>query len=183
MACLQQVAAALSSRIKRPTDLVARYGGEEFVALLPDTDLGGATALAEELREARLPALAIVHGGCSLGRISVSIGVADEVPSSGGGAPRSCTPPTTDSIAPNSADATACTRSGTNRAAKPPRPRRMAARNNLPVALTRLIGRRQEIGQARALLAHHRLVSIVGTGGTGKTRAAIAVADRDRRTL
>ena len=56
------------------------------------------------------------------------------------------------------------------------RPRRMAAGSNLPVALTRLIGRRQEIGQARALVSDHRLVSIVGTGGTGKTRAAIAVA-------
>jgi diguanylate cyclase (GGDEF)-like protein len=173
--CLQRVAAALSAGIKRPTDLLARYGGEEFVALLPDTDLAGATALAEDLREA-VAALAIQHEGCSLGRISVSIGVAAELPSSGGGATRLL----------HAADDSLyrAKLGGRNRVYAPgyeshseaTRPRRMAAGNNLPVALTRLIGRRQEIGQARTLVADHRLVSIVGTGGTGKTRVAIAVA-------
>ncbi len=36
----------------RGTDVVARVGGEEFVALLPQTDLGGARALAERIRSA-----------------------------------------------------------------------------------------------------------------------------------
>jgi diguanylate cyclase (GGDEF)-like protein len=31
---------------------MGRYGGEEFVALLPDSDLEGATVLAEKLRAA-----------------------------------------------------------------------------------------------------------------------------------
>ncbi|HTA40764.1 MAG TPA: diguanylate cyclase, partial [Candidatus Acidoferrales bacterium] len=173
--CLQRVAAALSESIKRPTDLVARYGGEEFVALLPQTDLAGAIALAEELREA-VAALEIRHEGCSLGRLSLSIGVASEVPSSGSGATHLL----------HAADDSLyrAKLGGRNRAYAPgyetrseaTRPRRMIAGSNLPVALTRLIGRRQEVGQVRALVADHRLVSIVGTGGTGKTRAAIAVA-------
>lgn len=34
----------------RKTDIVARYGGEEFVIILPETDAGGAVAVAERLR-------------------------------------------------------------------------------------------------------------------------------------
>ena len=40
--CLKQVAAALQSNCRRPTDLAARYGGEEFAIILPDSDLIGA---------------------------------------------------------------------------------------------------------------------------------------------
>jgi len=58
----------------------------------------------------------------------------------------------------------------------PARPRRIAALNNLPLQLTRTIGRKTEIAQVAGLLAKHRLVSIIGTGGTGKTGIAIEVA-------
>jgi len=34
----------------REMDLAARYGGEEFVAVLPETDEGGALAVAERIR-------------------------------------------------------------------------------------------------------------------------------------
>jgi diguanylate cyclase (GGDEF)-like protein len=41
----------LVSSLGRQGDVVARVGGEEFLALLPDTDLDGATGFAERIRK------------------------------------------------------------------------------------------------------------------------------------
>ena len=58
-----------------------------------------------------------------------------------------------------------------------PPPRTLNARpNNLPVQLTNFIGRRAEVARLRQLLAVKRLVTLTGTGGTGKTRLALEVA-------
>ncbi|MGA7669254.1 MAG: BTAD domain-containing putative transcriptional regulator, partial [Nitrolancea sp.] len=46
----------------------------------------------------------------------------------------------------------------------------------LPAPLDRLIGREQEIAELRRLLGENRLLTLVGTGGIGKTRLAIALA-------
>src|SRR3712207_8891551 len=43
---------------------------------------------------------------------------------------------------------------------------------HLPAPATPLIGRRAEIGEARTLLAEHRVVTLLGPGGAGKTRLA-----------
>jgi predicted ATPase/DNA-binding CsgD family transcriptional regulator len=48
--------------------------------------------------------------------------------------------------------------------------------NNLPLKLTSFIGREREISEVRSLLADHRLLTLTGTGGSGKTRLALAVA-------
>jgi predicted ATPase/DNA-binding CsgD family transcriptional regulator len=48
----------------------------------------------------------------------------------------------------------------------------------LPVALSSLIGRHREIEALIKLLASARMVTIVGSGGAGKTRLALAVAAR-----
>jgi predicted ATPase len=50
------------------------------------------------------------------------------------------------------------------------------ARHNLPVMPTEFIGRQQEVDELRALVDRHRLVTISGVGGCGKTRLAIEVA-------
>jgi predicted ATPase/class 3 adenylate cyclase len=47
--------------------------------------------------------------------------------------------------------------------------------NNLPQQLTSLIGREQDIAAIDALIAEHRLVTLSGSGGVGKTRAALQV--------
>jgi predicted ATPase/DNA-binding CsgD family transcriptional regulator len=46
----------------------------------------------------------------------------------------------------------------------------------LPTPLTRLIGRQTETDELVALLGAHRLVTLIGPGGVGKTRLALRVA-------
>ena len=49
-------------------------------------------------------------------------------------------------------------------------------RNNLPVQLTSFIGREQEIAEIKQLLKIHHIVTLIGPGGTGKTRLSLQVA-------
>lgn len=78
--CLQSVAAALGEGIRRPADFLARYGGEEFVALLPQTNLQGAHATAERMREA-VQRLCIPHAYSTAAPVvTVSLGVTSAVP-------------------------------------------------------------------------------------------------------
>ncbi|MFI6483224.1 ATP-binding protein [Nonomuraea sp. NPDC050663] len=54
----------------------------------------------------------------------------------------------------------------------------VSGRAGLPVPRTSLVGRRAEIEQVLALLVTERLVTLHGPGGVGKTRLAIAAAQR-----
>lgn len=47
--------------------------------------------------------------------------------------------------------------------------------NNLPPQLTSFVGREQEIAEIIELLGQYRFITLVGTGGAGKTRCAIQV--------
>ncbi|MBV8149788.1 MAG: adenylate/guanylate cyclase domain-containing protein, partial [Candidatus Eremiobacteraeota bacterium] len=44
--------------------------------------------------------------------------------------------------------------------------------NNLPVARTSFIGREHDVAEVKELLTRHRLLTLVGSGGVGKTRLA-----------
>jgi len=57
--------------------------------------------------------------------------------------------------------------------AGPPRPR---DRSRLPEELSSFIGREREIHEVRGLFASHRLVTLTGPGGCGKTRLALRIA-------
>jgi predicted ATPase/class 3 adenylate cyclase len=48
--------------------------------------------------------------------------------------------------------------------------------NNLPVQLTSFIGREKEISEVTQALSVHRLITLTGSGGTGKTRLCLEVA-------
>src|SRR6516162_1642160 len=54
--------------------------------------------------------------------------------------------------------------------------------HNLPQQLTRLIGRADAVSRIVARLQRHRLLSIVGPGGIGKTSVALAVAEASVNT-
>jgi diguanylate cyclase (GGDEF)-like protein/PAS domain S-box-containing protein len=74
--CLQKVATALTTSLKRPLDFVARYGGEEFVVVLPNTKEGGAAKIAETMRK-NVDNLGIPHTESQAGRVvTISLGVA-----------------------------------------------------------------------------------------------------------
>jgi predicted ATPase/class 3 adenylate cyclase len=48
--------------------------------------------------------------------------------------------------------------------------------NNLPVQLTSYIGRERELAESKRLLASTRLLTLIGPGGTGKTRLSLQLA-------
>ena len=55
-------------------------------------------------------------------------------------------------------------------------PHKAAIVQNLPMQLTSFVGREAEISEVRQLLADHRLVTLTGAGGVGKTRLAVQIA-------
>ena len=58
------------------------------------------------------------------------------------------------------------------------RPAPAEERHNLPAQLTSFVGREQELVELEGLLREHRLVTLTGVGGAGKTRLALETAAR-----
>jgi predicted ATPase/DNA-binding SARP family transcriptional activator len=58
-----------------------------------------------------------------------------------------------------------------------------APAHNLPVELTSFVGREEELGDVAKLLGEHRLVTLTGVGGSGKTRLGIEIAGELLRSL
>ncbi len=78
--CLRAIAGVMRQAVRRPADLVARYGGEEFVMILPNTNLNGASKIAEYIRIA-VRNLKIEHISSTVNRfVTVSLGVAEAFP-------------------------------------------------------------------------------------------------------
>ncbi|MET0834810.1 MAG: BTAD domain-containing putative transcriptional regulator, partial [Actinomycetota bacterium] len=57
-------------------------------------------------------------------------------------------------------------------------PDRALPRHNLPERLTSLVGREGELREVAKLVEEHRLVTVTGPGGAGKTSLAVALAER-----
>jgi hypothetical protein len=49
-------------------------------------------------------------------------------------------------------------------------------RTNLPQQITTFVGREKELAEVGRMLSGHKLVSLTGSGGTGKTRLALEAA-------
>jgi diguanylate cyclase (GGDEF)-like protein len=71
---LKTMADIFKHTLKRSVDFVARWGGEEFVILLPNTDLPGASGVAEIIR-AKAEDTDIPYAGGNTSRLTLSIGV------------------------------------------------------------------------------------------------------------
>ena len=171
--CLQQIVQALTSCVSRSGDVVARYGGEEFVTLLPSTPEQGAIDVAERMCK-KVRDLHIVHRGSELDRVSISAGVATMVPS---GDDRG------QLLAASDAALYRAKENGRNRVATQtyietadPARRRFEGRSNLPAQPTSFVGREAELATLARALPTSAVISILGPGGVGKTRLAVAAA-------
>jgi len=71
-AVLRHVAGLLAANV-RSTDTLGRYGGEEFVLVLPETDVDGALASAENLRRV-IARGQLTHDKTAIG-VTISVGV------------------------------------------------------------------------------------------------------------
>lgn len=69
---LKQVAGLISKKV-RHEELLARYGGEEFTVVLPETEIDGAQAFCEKIRE-ELADHTFVFDGQDI-KVTISIGV------------------------------------------------------------------------------------------------------------
>ncbi len=59
----------------------------------------------------------------------------------------------------------------------PSRPAQVRPPNNLPLQLTPFFGREHEISRLKERLARHRLITLTGSGGVGKTRLSLQIAE------
>lgn len=172
-ACLRSIARALEACTRRTDDLLARYGGEEFVVLLPDASLAAAIAACESACEA-IASLNIAHAGSALERVSISAGVATLSAQSDA---RELFREADDALYH-------AKRAGRNRIAaagyvsmNPPAERILpSGGTNLPEPPTKLIGRVRDLRDLAVRIPQHRLTTITGIGGGGKTRVAIEAA-------
>ena len=164
---LRRVAHAASATLQRAGDRFARYGGEEFAAILPATSLEGGIAAAERIRAA-VAALAIQHPVGKAGRLTVSVGVACCEPAFGGNVQ--------ELFAAADRELYRAKAEGRDRVAADGYAREHAADDALPQPFSALIGRDEDVTTVSRAIEAHRVVTVTGAAGVGKTRLALAVA-------
>jgi diguanylate cyclase (GGDEF)-like protein len=165
---LRRVAQAAAASLQRAGDRFARYGGEEFVFILPGAELAGAIEAAERVRAA-VAALAIPHPVGKGGRVTVSVGVASTQPSSGG--------TSAELVSAADRELYAAKAAGRDRVAAPGYMPPAAHSSAVPQPLSALIGRDSELSAIGLALDEHRVVTLTGPVGVGKTRLALAFAE------
>jgi diguanylate cyclase (GGDEF)-like protein len=79
---LKRFAGAVRSALYHRDDVIVRPGGEEFIVFLPDTTLEQAVRVGERICASVLHA-DIAHAGSPVGMLTVSIGVATNLPEDG----------------------------------------------------------------------------------------------------
>src|ERR1051326_833481 len=52
----------------------------------------------------------------------------------------------------------------------------VVGQHNLPGDVSSLVGRERDLAEVSGLVGSHRVVTLVGVGGVGKTRLALAIA-------
>ena len=164
---LRRLARAAIATLQRAGDRFARFGGEEFVAIFPDTDLEGAVAAAERIRSA-VSGLAIPHPVGNAGRLTISAGVAAIEPWRGGSSD--------DLVAAADAELYRAKAEGRDRVAAAGYVSALAQPGSVPRPLSALVGRDADVARVEAALGSHRVVTISGEAGVGKTRLALAAA-------
>jgi diguanylate cyclase (GGDEF)-like protein len=178
--CLRAVATFLRAQSRSGSDLVARYGGEEF-ALISET-LTPDTAMAVIGRILRIfDDRPIAHEGSTLGRISVSAGIASFVPGNSSIA---------DFIREADRSLYRAKVLGRNRVCAgtqvsngPIVSRHARAGSAPPPFEDATVGREDDIARVTAALRQSRMLTLVGPPGIGKSRLARLVGSAAQHTL
>ncbi len=173
--CLQQIASLLVKRRDGDDGFAARYGGEEFVLVFEKSTVDRAV-LEMQLIFDRLAAFNIEHAGTTLGRISMSVGIAAATP----------TAELTTVELVDEADRALyqSKRLGRNRicagsfvSTGPIVAKLRNQRVAYAAANATTFGRADDLARILSALRHARMLTLVGPPGIGKSRLLALVAD------
>ncbi len=179
--CLQQVASLLVKRRDGDDGFAARYGGEEFALVFAETSLELAVEEVQHVFD-RLATLHIEHAGTTLGRVSLSAGLASANP----------TGQRTMTELVEEADRALyqAKRFGRNRicagtfVSKAPVVAKLTGRGNtFASADAPSFGRDDDLARIMSALHHTRMLTIVGAPGVGKSRLLMLVAEQAANRL